>query len=167
MALDFVCRGEEAKKKQPHAVGSIVVFSSWNLVGLLPFSAFTCSFLCHCWVRSCPLLLVHTLFNRGRREFIQLAHKQFTACSTIPYNLRFWRAKAIGKLSCTWAELEQVKLGPEITWFSLLCATPFRSIFKAIFLAVPRPTSHESIVSFALIFALQTTKLSSKIWNFV
>jgi hypothetical protein len=28
MALDFVCRGEEAKKKQPHAVGSIVVFSS-------------------------------------------------------------------------------------------------------------------------------------------
>jgi hypothetical protein len=26
MALDFVCRGEEAKNKQPHAVGSIVVF---------------------------------------------------------------------------------------------------------------------------------------------
>jgi hypothetical protein len=105
--------------------------------------------------------------TEGGANFIQLAHNQFIAFSTIPYNLRFWRAKAIGKLSCTWAELEQVKLGLEIAWFALLCATPFRSIFKAIFLAAPRPTSHESVVSFALTFALQTTKLSSKIWNLV
>jgi hypothetical protein len=36
-ALDFVCRGERAKKKKPHAVGPIVVFLHETLLGC-----------CHC-----------------------------------------------------------------------------------------------------------------------